>query len=566
MARPRREKKPVRSDDAGSGDSDSATSSSDARKSESGDDAVTASESDGSGADAGKAPIMTKAASKAKAKSRKSVTRAREAKPVQNIPAKSKRPARSPVAPRAPTRARSAGTRRTSAHHAERGNGHRAAYARRLAATPATPNGTGPKLWQGARELSNVYGSALRLGEGACACRHGHKGCPVHNGERGGPFDTPERLQQISSKIFMVRERILQKPGKHFVYSRFPTTARAVVCAMTQGDTPSHRLLQLRGPRNVSPKARAAWGHAEASRLADEVAKGARPGLLTLFPVNGAALSDTARANYRNNIVAVWKAAPQNVRGQAAMVLVGTGGDLQGVDLADTRYVHQLEPLASVAAEQQLEGRSVRSRSMCGYPATEESQRVTHFRYIFEEGVDTSSGDTAARGRALRDLVRIVEEDRTLRRAMLMLTESLRGQTGGGATTDEAERELQGILRERQATRRAAREVTVTLLGDGAVDAFEREHMVSAEQILPGLYLKLVHAQFPHETDDIVRRLGEGEDDAPAKPSVLESIDRRVIRYAQDVGRPLQMLHRLMRELAYDRSALALSRGDTDTS
>lgn len=108
-------------------------------------------------------------------------------------------------------------------------------------------------------------------------------------------------------------------------------------------------------------------------------------------------------------------------------VLVGSGGDLQGVDLADTHFVHQMEALASEAAERQLDGRAVRARSMCGYPATAEGQTVIKFRYLLRKGVDTQlSGDKVQREASVDDAVKLYDLDRALRQSMrIVLDEAI---------------------------------------------------------------------------------------------------------------------------------------------
>lgn len=436
---------------------------------------------------------------------------------------------------------------------------HREAYARALEKATPTPDGDGPKLWRAARENANLFKSALTLGDGACKCRRGATGCPVH-GAGTNPFATPAQLKEVSTKILALVEKIDANAGhKHFVFTRYSNTARAIVCALTQREDSPLELVELRGPpSDASPGDRKDWGEKNAQELADAQEQGKRkPGLMTLFPPAGRSNDTGAARIRRNNVLALWKARPYNVRGQAIHVLVGSGGDLQGVDLADTRFVHQMEALASEAAERQLDGRAVRARSMCGYPATSDEQKVIKFRYLYREGSDTQTqpaSDTEQREKNVSEAISLYDSDRALRQSMHVIIRAAtkkaeaakkQGQSPRTAIIDSL-RELSALVDQRKVLAAKAGILSATL------------GKSQGGHVLPATLLKHLETDAPgtiKATTSARRTKKPARTDIQTGP--LASIEDKVLLEAAKRGAPLDSIISLLKDVSYDRLSLA---------
>jgi hypothetical protein len=60
--------------------------------------------------------------------------------------------------------------------------------------------------------------------------------------------------------------------------------------------------------------------------------------------------------------------------------------EVQGLDLSNTRILHQLEELPSRAQEKQLDGRTVRTLANCDYPPTQAGWTNIKYVYVFDNG------------------------------------------------------------------------------------------------------------------------------------------------------------------------------------
>ena len=225
-----------------------------------------------------------------------------------------------------------------------------------------------------ARIAATLYDKSL--GNMSCLC--GTSGCPTGMDANKSPFSKDD-LKRVSTRIESVLENINRHPNmKHFVYGRYKQEVNAVACALET---------QL-GYSVVRPVVGKTLNAGEGNMLDTEATlKQARritgPKYLRIY-AEPSQTSYNARSWPGYIVKKMWNTPPDKEKGPLFTVLLGTDENLKGIDLKDTPIVHQIGEFESQLALTQFDGRSVRSRSMCGYAATVQAQVVTKYVYALK--------------------------------------------------------------------------------------------------------------------------------------------------------------------------------------
>lgn len=112
-----------------------------------------------------------------------------------------------------------------------------------------------------------------------------------------------------------------------------------------------------------------------------------------------------------------------NLGGRVFHVMFGTDQDYEGVDVRGARVLHQMEAMLSVPVRTQLDGRLVRTKSLCMYPHDREGQTVRKYVYMTHMESEEAS----------RELVHIAEKLRLVQHERMVLSGevSVTGDTRG---------------------------------------------------------------------------------------------------------------------------------------
>lgn len=381
------------------------------------------------------------------------------------------------------------------------------------------------------QEVAHIFAACYRK---ACDCG---ADCVMGRKCSGGAGLSPSELNSGLQRL--VDGVVQHEKVKQLVYVKTKKEARAFLCLARRAKGWEHILNKDLNALGLKGVVVTAWQPTsdsdEPPTLRPSVQewlkrRAAAPAVATLDTLAPSS-EDSAYEGRKKVMLELFNLA-ENKRGELFPVLLAWGDMYQGLDLRDTVVVHQLGEMDSDVKTKQLDGRAVRSRSLCRV----KDEHWTVIKYKYVSGVDAA----AAAEPAPTDNALLVWLRQEAQRLFLQA----------------------GPFREARAAYVAALESTIAADQAGVapdfarVDAakavWERERAAMRADARDGTWLT------PTQLVNRIQELERGGDtkDARDDPKVGSGVDPLLREHAKAQGDAVESILRALQETAFDFEAL----------